>query len=598
MTTAPPMDNSTTALFGRLWRENVRPYLKWLILALFFMALAAGAQAFSAWLMKPVVNDVFVARKEDMLIPVGAAVLAAFLIKAGATYGQAVLLAFTGQRIVTDIQVRMYDHLLGLDMGFFNRNPTGTLITRFTSDTNLVRIAVSGVLTSIGKDTLLLVGLAVVMFTTDWLLGVIAFLVIPAAVLPIARLGKRMRKVSGQTQAQVGAISTLLNQTIQGIRHVKAYGMEDHERRRMTTLVDGLFTLFYKGARVQSASSPVMEALAGVAITAVIVYGGYRVLSGATTAGDFFAFMTAALMTYEPAKRLAKLNTMMQLSLAAMTRIYDIIDAAPAIVEKPGAPALNLTGGGITFTGVDFSYDGQGAALRGLSIDVPAGKTVALVGPSGSGKTTILSLIPRFYDVNAGSVTLDGQDVRDVSIASLRGSIALVSQETALFDETVRANIAYGRQDATEEDILAAVRHAGVERFLDKLPDGLETVVGEHGAKLSGGQRQRIAIARAMVKDAPILLLDEATSALDTESERAVQTALKTLMQGRTSIVIAHRLSTVVDADLIYVIDGGQVVESGRHLDLLAAEGLYARLHAMQFTQENTPRPEDRHAVA
>ncbi|HTH16910.1 MAG TPA: ATP-binding cassette domain-containing protein, partial [Magnetospirillum sp.] len=401
--------------------------------------------------------------------------------------------------------------------------------------------------------------------------------------------------VTANTQEQTGLLSTYLNQAIQGIRVVKAYGMEGYEKRKVGALVETLHELTYKSARVRSASSPIMEMLGGIAITVVIVYGGSQVISQADTnpdrAGAFFSFITALMLAYKPLKALASLNTNLQEGLAAAARCFEVIDTQATIIERPNyngvADELVVREGNVRLEGVFFTYDGVKAALDGVDLEVPGGRTVALVGPSGAGKTTILNLLPRFYDVTDGHVLVDGQDVRDVSMASLRSKIALVSQEIMLFDDTIRANIAYGRFGATDEEIEAAAHMAAAHDFIISLPDGYDTVVGERGLNLSGGQRQRLAIARAMLKNAPILLLDEATSALDTESERQVQHALEVLMKGRTTIVIAHRLSTVVNADLIHVMDRGRVVESGDHNALMALGGLYARLYAMQFAEEN-----------
>ena len=436
----------------------------------------------------------------------------------------------------------------------------------------------------------MVVFLVALMFYQDWLLALIAFVVFPIALYPIVRIGQRMRTVSADTQSQMGELTTILDETFQGARHVRAYSMETYEIGRAAKAIDAIFRLVHRAGKVRSATHPIMETLGGVAIGVVVFYGGSRVLAGATTPGTFFSFITALLLAYQPLKSLANLNTNLQEGLAAAQRIFALLDMEPEIQDRPGAGQLNIGAGAIRLNNVRFGYEPGTVALDGINLDIPAGRTVALVGPSGAGKSTVLNLIPRFYDPGEGRVLIDGSDARDVTLASLRSAIALVSQDISLFDDTVRANIAYGRPGADFEEITTAAKGAGAHNFIAELKDGYDTHVGGRGLKLSGGQRQRLAIARAMLKDAPILLLDEATSALDSESERYVQKALAELMQGRTTVVIAHRLSTVVSADLIYVMDRGRVVETGTHGQLLAAGGAYARLYAMQFAdQENAP---------
>jgi subfamily B ATP-binding cassette protein MsbA len=574
-------------MIRRIVQDAVAPYFGKIILALICMALMAAATGGYAYLMDPVINEVFVKKNPAMLVPVGVAVLAAFALKGFANYGQSVLMSYVGGRILADIQNKLYEHVIRLDIGFFHNTNTGKLITRFTSDITAMRAAVSVSLTGFGKDFLTAIVLIGVMFYQDWQLAIIAFTVFPAAILPIARLGKRMRKVSANTQQQIGEFATLLEQTFQGVRHVKAYGMEPYECSRMEKLVETVFDLSFKAQKVSARSSPIMETLGGAAITTIIIYGGSRVIDGASDPGSFFSFITALLLAYEPVKRLANININLQAGLAASQRVFTVLDIEPEIRDADDAKTLQVKGGAIQFKDVSFSYNNETTALRNISLDIEAGQTIALVGPSGAGKSTILNLIPRFYDINAGAITIDGQGIRDVTLESLRSATALVSQEITLFDDTVRSNIAYGRFGASDAEIEEAARHAAAHDFILQLENGYDTIVGEHGVKLSGGQRQRIAIARAMLKNAPILLLDEATSALDTESERHIQGALTELMKGRTTLVIAHRLSTIVDADKICVIQNGHVTEQGRHEELLALGGAYANLYNLQFSEES-----------
>ena len=579
-------ENTTYALVKRLLKESVRPYLKWIGFALVGMVIVAGATAAIAWLMKPVINDVFVAKNKEILLPISIAVIVTFVIKGSANYAQSIIMHYVGQRIITDIQHRLYGHLIRMDLSFFHQTPTGSLISRFSVDINMMRAAVSNALTGIGKDFLTLIFLVGVMFIQDLYLAVIAFVVFPVAILPIVKLGQRIRKVTVSTQEELGQFTTQLEQTFQGARVVKAYRMEEYEKGRFRKFAEQVFQLVYKTARIRSMASPIMETLGGVAVALVIYYGGYRVIEESMNPGAFFSFITALLLAYEPMKRLANLNASLQEGMASAQRLFDLLDTKPNIIDKPDAATLKIKGGNIVFNQVNFSYIPEHPVINGVSLSVPAGKLVALVGPSGAGKSTILNLIPRFYEVDSGVIKIDGIDVQDATLDSLRRNIALVSQEITLFDDTVRANIAYGRPDASEKEITQAAKNAVAHDFIEAMSNGYDTYVGERGTKVSGGQRQRLAIARAMLKNAPILLLDEATSSLDAESEREVQAALMELMKGRTTLVIAHRLSTVIEADLIHVIDNGKLVESGNHPELLSKNGTYARLYALQFKEQ------------
>jgi subfamily B ATP-binding cassette protein MsbA len=455
-------------------------------------------------------------------------------------------------------------------------------VSSFLQDADLLRNAVARAITGMVMDVMKVVILVGVMFWQNWQLALIAFVVFPVALVPIRLLGQRMRCASRAMQEHTGHFAAVVSETLQGARHVKANLNEEYEIARATRAIKERLASWNEMVRNRAASTPFMEALGGVAVALAIVYGGSQVIAGETTPGTFFSFLAALLFAYQPMKSLASLNAALQEGLAAAQRIFALLDIEPAIVDAPGAQVLAVRRAEVRFEQVTFRYADGRAALDGLSFTAEPGRRVAIVGPSGAGKSTLVNLIPRFHEATSGAIRIDGTDVRTVTLASLRTSIALVSQEASLFNDTVRANIAYGKAQATEDDIIACAKAAAAHDFILGLPQGYDTVVGESGVLLSGGQRQRIAIARAMLKDAPILLLDEATSALDAESERHVQLALSRLARNRTTIVVAHRLSTVVDADVIHVLAEGRIVESGAHAELLLRGGLYARLYAAQ----------------
>jgi subfamily B ATP-binding cassette protein MsbA len=585
-----PLSDDSLKLWRRLISGYLRPHLGKLIVAGLCMALVAAAKTANVWLIQQALRHLLTQQGSNLeLYLVAGGVFAIAVVTGLASYFQTIFMTTIGQRLVADIQVRLFERLIKADLAYFHSTPSGQLISRFTNDANMLRNAATQSLVALGRDSLSVVFLVGYMFYADWLLALVAFIFFPAAVLPVQRMSRRMRKASTGFQEEMGNFNSLLSQVFQGARHVKAYGMEAYETGRAVAVTERVYRLVEKVSRVRAASSPIMESLGGVAIAAIILYGGYQVMAGARTPDQLIGFIGALLLAYQPFKSLAGLQVNLQEGLAAASRIFQIMDIEPRIKDRPDARPLAITGGTIRFEGVRFSYGPEIPALDGIDLDIPAGFKVALVGPSGAGKSTILNLIPRFYDANEGRVTIDGMDVRDATLASLRGAIGLVSQEISLFDDTIRGNIAYGRPSATEDEIVAAAKAAAAHDFITELPEGYDSMVGEHGIRLSGGQRQRLAIARAMLKDAPILLLDEATSALDAESERQVQDALRRLATDRTSLVIAHRLSTIADADLIYVIDEGKLAEQGTHAELLGQHGLYARLWDMQFSEEAPP---------
>ncbi|MEN8194885.1 MAG: ABC transporter transmembrane domain-containing protein [Pseudomonadota bacterium] len=582
----PSPEQPPWQLVKRLWRDYLRHHLGKIAAAMLFMILAAAATGAQAWMVKPALDELLVEGNEELLWILPVAFIGIVLVKGLATYGQAVLMQGLALEIIRKIQIEMFDRVIGADLAYIDRNPTGTLISRFISDVFVMRDALSNSFTGLIRDGLTTVALIGVMFYTNWRMSLITFIVFPVATIFVTRLGRRMRRVVRTTQAEYGQLTSFLDDVLKGIRQVKAYGMERHETERAASLFLTLKRLYFKAAKTRARAVPTLEALGGLVFAAILAYGGYQATRGQITVGAFMAFFAAMLMAYQPMRRIANLNLGLQQGLAAAERVFHIVDYRRTISEASDATPLSVTGGHVRLEDVGFSYGDDIPTLVGVAMDAPPGKVVALVGPSGAGKSTVLNLIPRFYDIDKGAVTIDGQDIRGATLDSVRAVIGLVSQDTMLFDDTVRTNIAYGRLDATEEEIVAAAKAAAADGFIRRLPKGYDTVVGERGVILSGGQRQRLSIARAMLKNAPILLLDEATSALDTESERKVQAALKRLMEGRTTIVIAHRLSTVVDADIIYVFDRGRIVESGSHAELSAGDGLYARLSKMQFSDE------------
>ena len=579
------LDESSRRLVARLWVDWMRPYLPRVLTAALLMALVAGVTGLYPLLIEQAI-DRLEAKDRSALFLLPLAIVAVTFAKGCASYGQAVLSQSVAFGIIADMQKAMFAHLMRADLATLQAATTGQLVSRFTNDVNLMRDALAKSMTGIARDLLILLVMIGTMFWLDWLLALIVIFIFPISVVPILRIGRRLRRTSTNVQVELGDLTANLTQALGGARLVKAYRMEDHEQARANTLFENVYRLIMKMVKSRSRTYPLLETLGGVAVASVLSFGGWRILSGAGTLGEFTGFLSAVLIAYQPLRSLGNLNASLQEGLAAIKRTFDLLDEPAQILNAPDAKPLAVSAGKIEFENVIFCYDGNKQALDDLSLTVPAGKTVALVGPSGAGKSSVLNLILRFFDTTSGTVAIDGQNVAAVTIASLRNQIALVSQDITLFNDSVRANIAFGNLDASDDAIRAAATAAAAHDFIAALPQGYDTIVGDQGSTLSGGERQRIAIARAMLKNAPILLLDEATSALDTESERHVQAALARLTQGRTTLVIAHRLSTVMDADLIHVLDDGRLVESGNHDELLAQGGLYARLCRLQFQKD------------
>lgn len=564
-----------------------KPHTGRFILAMLCMAVVGITTSAAAFLIKPAMDDIFVNKSLDTLRWIPAAVILIYFLKGAGNYGQTVLMSYIGQKIITDLRNNLYAHIIIQPLSYFTKHPTGILMSNITSDVNLIQGAVSEAVTSILKDTFSLIGLIFVIFYRDWKLALIASVVFPLAIYPLARFGRMMRRISASTQVTMGSLLSLLQETISGNRIVKAFGMEPYENGRFVQENERLFRLTMKSVSIRAISSPLMEFLGGFGIAAIVLYGGYEVIRGTSTPGTFFSFLAALLMLYEPAKRLTNVNNTIQQGLAGADRVFAIIDTVPEIKNKEDAVELPKITKGIEIDKVSFRYD-ETPVLKNINIRIRAGEVIAFAGMSGGGKTTLVNLIPRFYDVTEGRILIDGHDIRGVTIESLRSQIAMVTQQTILFNDTIRNNIAYGDIRKKEEDILQAAKAANAHDFITRLPDGYDTVIGEQGVKLSGGERQRISIARALLKNAPILILDEATSSLDTEAETEVQGALDELMKGRTTLVIAHRLSTIRNADRILVLVNGEIVEEGSHESLLEKKGEYYKLYSMQFREEES----------
>lgn len=580
------LSRASYATLARLVREYVLPYWPRLLIGMALGAITATANGAMAWVLDPLIDDVIGKQQTDLLYILAGGMVAIGLVGGISAYLADRFIHGTGYSVIADVQKHVFTHLLQSDIARMMQKAPGELISRFTYDANNLLNATSRGLTGLSKDLLKAIVLIITMFHADWQLAILGLIVLPTAIAPVARIGRKMRKVSANTQSQFGSFTSVLDESFRGIRIVKAYGMEDHQSERVFSAIDDIRNLSIRAVATRAMSQPIMQTLVSFAFASVMVYGGLRVMEGSLEAGDLVKFLTAAALSYQPLRSLATLNVALQQGVAAADALFNILDTKPTIVSKDGARDLQIKGAEIDFKDVQFAYNDQDVVIDRLSLSVPAGKTVALVGPSGSGKSTLLNLISRFYDVQKGSVQIDGQSIADVSLESLRAQIALVTQDVLLFDETIRDNIMYGKPDASEAQLIAAAQAADAHNFIMSLPKGYDTVVGTGGGNLSGGQRQRVAIARAMLKDSPILLLDEATSALDAESERHVQLALDRLMTGRSSVVIAHRLATIRHADIIYVIEKGRVAEAGTHDDLLAAQGAYAKLYKLQFESQ------------
>ncbi|MDR2417221.1 MAG: ABC transporter ATP-binding protein/permease [Holosporales bacterium] len=578
-------DPKYTDVLKALVREYF--YARWKVLACagLCMIVSSGCLVTSTKLIQPMVDDILISKNAAQLLPISFAFFCIFMLKGLCDYAESVLLACFGQRVLTDLQVRCFQHIICTDIQFFNGISTGELISRLTSDVSRLQDMVTSAFVRISKDAITVIGLVGVAFYTDPELACVTLIVLPMTLWPGRIIGRHVRKIAGQTQSEMGRWASFLSQCFQGIRIIKAYSMEDIETKRAACITQRVYNLTTRSARMRSIVHPLMELAGGMATCLIISIGGWLVIQNVRTTGALFSFLGALVASYRPLKSLLNLNATMQEGLAAAQRLYAILATRPRVIDRVGAKDLVTSKGRVIFESVRFSYREGTEALSDVSFVVEPGRKVALVGASGAGKSTLLSLLLRFYDPAHGRILIDGQDIAHVTQASLRRALSLVSQDISLFDDTVRANIAYGSPQASFETIQKAAKASAAHEFIQELPQGYDTPIGENGVTLSGGQRQRLSIARAMLKNAPILLLDEATSALDGASEQKVQQAINYLTKGRTTLMIAHRLSTILDADEIFVLDRGTLVERGKHEDLLTRRGMYAHLYTSQAFQ-------------
>ncbi len=567
----------------------LKPYKLRIIWGVLFTALTSAMITAQTYLVKPVLDDVFVNKNKTLLYLVPPALILVTIIKGITSYAKDYLIGYVGQKVINNIRDELYAHVQSLSFSYFTRTPTGVIVSRIMNDVNLIQGALTRVPASVIQGLATMLGLLGVIFYLNWRLALLSFVALPLAGLALSRFSRRLRKTSTTMQEQLGQLTTHLHETIAGVRIVKAFGMEGYEGRRFAARNRDLFNSLMRGIKTTAVSHPVTELISIIGTSLVVGFGGYSVIRGTMTIGDFGSFSMALVFFYRPLKDMNGVNNIIQDGMAAARRIFEVLDTKPEICDQQSSAPLDRNFSSIEFRNVSFQYE-EDLVLKDINLRVRTGETLAIVGQSGGGKTTLVNLIPRFYDVTGGSILVGGTDIRTVTIASLRSQIAIVTQQTILFNDTVRTNIAYGNTSCSFEMVVHAAQAAHADAFIRSLPQGYETIIGESGVKLSGGQRQRIAIARAILKDSPILILDEATSSLDNESEREVQRALETLMKGRTSFVIAHRLSTIMSADRIIVLKNGRIVEQGKHQELLISNGEYKNLYDQQFREESTAR--------
>lgn len=589
---------STKHLLKRLWRNYLSNYIGLIFTAIIFMVITAASEAYSINLFEKIIDDGFVSKNKEILQFIAIQIIIVTFIKSVSFYIQTIKINKVGLYTVNDLQRDMFNKIIYQDNYFFQNNTTGTLLSRFTADAFLIEHSVARILTTAFKDILTAVFMIIVMFLKSVEMSLVALVGFPLTFYLVSKLGKSMRKTSSTSQETIGKLSYHLEQIFQGIKVVKSYCMEKYEKSKMSNMIDSVFKISYKKVKIRDRSRPIMEFLGGIVVSAALIYGGFKITKGELTTGEFITFLLAFLALYRPIKALGTFNVSLQEGLAGVERIFNVIDSKVKIKEKKNAKTVTFKTAEIEFKNVNFTYIEEEQAkeknlpvIENMNLKIKPNTITALVGESGAGKSTILNLIPRFFDIDSGEILINKNNIKDIALQSLRSQIALVSQDIVLFDDTVFNNIAYGAKFSSnkqidKKDVINAAKKVNLHEFIMSLPKKYDTVIGERGMKFSGGQRQRLSIARAFLKNAPILLLDEATSSLDNKSEKIIQESLNELMKGKTTIVVAHRLSTIINADKICVLDKGKIIETGTHKTLLKKDGLYAKLYKIQFAEK------------
>ncbi len=581
------MQNRKKSSFFKRILVYTKPHFRLLALGMILAGVISATNGATAWLVKPVLDDIFLAKDVTMLKLLPLAIILIYLIRGGAEYAQACIMRSVGQKVITRLRYELYEHINRMAISFFERIPSAVLMARITNDVGNISIVCSKVLADLVRLVTTVMVLLVVLFSRDYMLASISILVLPLGIIPVSKIGKRLKKLSKKRQEKVAEINILLQETFLGSKIVKAFCMEEAENRRFAGLNQRLYRLVMKSVRADEITSPFMQFIGSLSLAAIIWYGGYQVISGATTPGTFFSFVTALFMMYKPIRKLTIINNRIQEAMASAERVFSVLDTCEEMEDHKSAERLDGLKRKIEFRDVCFQYNAKdGLVLRGINLEIAKGEMVAVVGSSGAGKSTLADLIPRFYDVTSGGIFIDGLELKEYNLRSVRENIGIVTQESILFNDTVRYNIGYGRSESSQEEIVRAASAACAHDFIMQLLEGYDSIIGEQGCRLSGGQRQRIAIARAFLKNPDFLILDEATSDLDAESEYYVKKALDNLLKTRTSLVIAHRLSTVIDADKIIVLQEGRIVDMGRHEELVKRGGVYRDLFETQFGEK------------